>query len=96
MDQTLVEVWNIVPSFISNRLIIIHGHILSLLFGIPRVVIDPVNHKITSYMKSWTGGIDNILVADSSEDALNKAIGLLQKLDDKLPQVAAFRNSIGS
>ena len=47
-------------------------------------------------MKSWTGGIENILVADSSEDALNKAIELIQKLDDKLPRVAAFRNSIGS
>ena len=75
---------------------LLYGHILSTLCGIPHVVIDPVNHKITSYMKSWTGGIENILVADSSEDALNKAIGLLQKLDDKLPRVAAFRNSIGS
>ena len=62
---------------VTDRL---HGHILSLLCGIPHVVIDPVNHKITSYMKSWTGGIENILVADSSEDALNKAIELIQKL----------------
>ena len=62
----------------------------------PHVVIDSVTHKITSYMKSWTGGIENILVADSPEDALNKAIGLIQKLDDKLPRVAAFRNSLRS
>ena len=60
------------------------------------MVIDQVNHKITSYMKSWTGGIENILVADSPEDALNKAIELIQKLDDKLPRVTAFRNSTGS
>ena len=75
---------------VTDRL---HGHILSTLCGIPHVVIDPVNHKTTSYMKSWTGGIGNILVAESVEDALNKAIGLLQKLDDKLPLVASFRNS---
>ena len=78
---------------VTDRL---HGHILSTLCGIPHVVIDPVNHKITSYMKSWTAGIENILLADSAEDALNKAIGLLQKLNDKLPIVAAFRNSTGS
>ena len=75
---------------VTDRL---HGHILSTLCGIPHVVIDPVNNKTTSYMKSWTGGIENILVAESVEDALNKAIGLLQKLDDKLPLVTAFRNS---
>ena len=75
---------------VTDRL---HGHILSTLCGIPHVVIDPVNNKTTSYMKSWTGGIENILVAESVEDALNKAIGLLQKLDDKLPLVASFRNS---
>ena len=65
---------------VTDRL---HGHILSTLCGIPHVVIDPVNHKTTSYMKTWTVGIENILVADSPEDALNKAIGLLHKLDDK-------------
>ena len=75
---------------------LLHGHILSTRCGIPHVVIDPLNHKITSYMKPWTGGIENILVADSPEDALNKAIELIQKLDDKLPRVAAFRNSKGS
>ena len=74
---------------------LLHGHILSLLCGIPHVVIDPVNHKITSYMKSWTGGIENILVADSSEDTLNKAIGLIQKLDDKLPRVVHFETAEG-
>ena len=78
---------------VTDRL---HGHILSTLCGIPHVVIDPVNHKTTSYMKSWTVGIENILVADSPEDALNKAIGLLHKLDDKLPRISAFRNSKGS
>ena len=72
---------------ITDRL---HGHILSVLCGIPHVVFDPVNKKITSYMQSWTGGIENILVAHSPEDALNKAIELLQKLDDKIPKASPF------
>ncbi|MEW8544917.1 MAG: polysaccharide pyruvyl transferase family protein [Candidatus Thiodiazotropha sp.] len=76
---------------VTDRL---HGHILSVLCGIPHVIIDPVNHKITSYMKSWTGGIEDIVVANSSEDALDKAIGLLKKLDEKIPKTLAFRNSI--
>ena len=76
---------------VTDRL---HGHILSVLCGIPHVIIDPVNHKITSYMKSWTGGIGNIVVANSSEDALDKAIVLLRGLEKKIPKTLAFRNSI--
>ena len=75
---------------ITDRL---HGHILCVLCGIPHVVIDTVNKKITSYMQSWTGGIETILVAHSPEDALNKATELLQQLDDKIPKSMAFRNS---
>ena len=75
---------------ITDRL---HGHILCVLCGIPHVVIDTVNKKITSYMESWTGGIENISVAYSAGDALNKAIELLRKLDNKLPRSLAFRNS---
>ena len=72
---------------ITDRL---HGHILSVLCGIPHVVLDPVNKKITSYMQSWTGGIDNILVAHSAEDAMNKAVELLKMLDDKIPTASPF------
>ena len=75
---------------ITDRL---HGHILSVLCGIPHVVLDPVNKKITSYMQSWTGGIDNILVAHSPEEAMNKAIELQQKLDDKIPKASPFTKS---
>ena len=71
---------------ITDRL---HGHILCVLCCIPHVIIDPVNKKISSYMQSWTGGIENILAAHSSEDALNKAIQLLRKLDDKIPKALA-------
>ena len=75
---------------ITDRL---HGHILCVLCGIPHVVFDPMNNKITSCMKSWTAGIENILVAHSAEDALNKAIVLLTKLDDKIPKALAFTHS---
>ena len=68
---------------ITDRL---HGHILCVLCGIPHVVLDPVNNKITSFMKSWTAGIENILVAHSAEDALNKATNLLRNLDNEIPQ----------
>ena len=70
---------------ITDRL---HGHILCVLLNIPHVVFDPVNKKVTSYMQSWTGGIENILVANSPVDALNKALVLLRKLNRKLPKTA--------
>ena len=68
---------------ITDRL---HGHILSVLCGIPHVVIDPVNHKISSYMRSWTGGLDNVVITDNPDDALFKAIQLLHKLDGQIPK----------
>ena len=68
---------------ITDRL---HGHILSVLCGIPHIVIDPVNKKTSSYMQSWTRGIENVVIADSAEDALDKALELLRKLDDTIPK----------
>ena len=64
---------------VTDRL---HGHIFCVLLGIPHVVFDPLNNKITSYMQSWTGGLENIQEAHSAEDALGKALELLRKLDD--------------
>ena len=75
---------------ITDRL---HGHILCVLCGIPHVVIDPVNKKISSYMQTWTGGVENIQVAESPADALNKAIQLLRKLDNTIPKSLAFKSS---
>ena len=62
---------------ITDRL---HGHILSTLLGTPHVVLDPVNSKISSYMKSWTGGLTNVIYANSSADAFDKAHVLLNSL----------------
>ena len=67
---------------ITDRL---HGHILCVLIGIPHVVMDTVNKKISWYMQSWTGGIENIEVAHSPKDALDKALYLLQKQNSRLP-----------
>ena len=68
---------------VTDRL---HGHILSVLCGIPHVVIDPLNKKTSSYRQSWTRGIENVVIADSAEDALDKALELLRKLDDAIPK----------
>ena len=62
---------------ITERL---HGHILSVLLGIPHVVIDPINHKASTYINTWTAGLTNVLIANSSKDALNKALLLLDGL----------------
>ena len=64
----------------------LHGNILSVMCGIPHVVIDPVNRKMSFYMRSWTSGIENILIANSSSDARSKAIQLLRKLDQVIPK----------
>ena len=78
---------------ITDRL---HGHILCVLLGMPHVIIDTLNRKVTSYMKSWTGRIENVIVAHSAEDALNKALYLLRKLDKELPKVLISNRSIAS
>ena len=62
---------------ITDRL---HGHILSTLLGIPHVILDPVNSKISSYMKSWTGGLTKVKYANSSSSAFDKALVLLKQL----------------
>ena len=60
----------------------------------PHVVFDPKNNKITSYMQSWTRGIETVLVANSPEDALSKAIELLRNLDDKIPKKAIISKDL--
>ena len=76
---------------ITDRL---HGHILCVLLNIPHVVFDPKNNKITSFMQSWTRGIENIWVAYSPEDALSKAIELLRNLDDQIPKKAIISKDL--
>ena len=72
---------------ITDRL---HGHILSTLLNIPHVYIDNKQRKISNYHNTWTAGLDNIVLANSSEDAVVKARELLIKLDKELPAVKGF------
>ena len=72
---------------ITDRL---HGHILSTLLNIPHVYIDNKLRKISNYHTTWTSGLENIVFANSSEDALVKATELLITLDKELPVVKGF------
>ena len=76
---------------ITDRL---HGHILSILCGIPQVVLNPVNSKIDHYRDTWTRGLENVEVATTSQEALDKAVSLLKRLDDKVPKIVAYRDSL--
>ena len=52
----------------SGRMVItdrLHGHILSLLLGIPHVVLDNSYGKISSFCATWTTGIDGVHQAES-------------------------------
>ncbi|XP_071116168.1 uncharacterized protein [Haliotis cracherodii] len=75
---------------IADRL---HGHILSVLLGIPHVILDNSYHKVTSYHKSWTQGMDNVKVASTSDDALHMALEFLDKQRDILPPILQYHVS---
>ncbi|XP_060571655.1 uncharacterized protein LOC132729840 [Ruditapes philippinarum] len=72
---------------ITDRL---HGHILSTLLNIPHVYIDNKQRKISNYHTTWTAGLDNVVLANSSIDAVEKAKELLLKLDKELPSVKGY------
>ena len=52
---------------ITDRL---HAHILSILLGIPHVVMDNNYGKIGGFIKAWTHQCKNMSLADSAEDAV--------------------------
>jgi exopolysaccharide biosynthesis predicted pyruvyltransferase EpsI len=72
---------------ITDRL---HGHILSTLLNIPHIYIDNKQRKISNYHTTWTAGLDNVVLANSSIDAVEKAKELLIKLDKELPSVKGY------
>ena len=76
---------------ITDRL---HGHILSLLCGIPHVILNPINNKIAHYRDTWTHGLKNIEMASTPDEAFEKAKNLLERLDKRLPKIATFRQSV--
>lgn len=58
---------------VTDRL---HGHILSLLLGIPHVLLDNSYGKLSSFYETWTTDVDDVRWADSSAEALAHATDL--------------------
>ncbi|PVD31823.1 hypothetical protein C0Q70_07241 [Pomacea canaliculata] len=70
---------------ITDRL---HGHILSVLLGIPHVLIDnPPYFKLSSFRRTWTAGLSNTVLVTTGEEALDQAQKLLKKYNNYLPSV---------
>lgn len=55
---------------ITNRL---HGHILSLLLGIPNVLLDTDQRKLSRFLQTWTGDSRLTSWASSPSEALREA-----------------------
>jgi pyruvyl transferase EpsO len=55
---------------VTDRL---HGHILSLLLGIPHVILDNSYGKLRTFYDTWTQGCDLVDWADSPADAGERA-----------------------
>ncbi len=55
---------------ITDRL---HGHILSLLLGIPHVLLDNNYGKVRSFYETWTKGSELVFWADSPDEAIEKS-----------------------
>lgn len=55
---------------ITDRL---HGHILSVLLGIPHVILDNSYGKLSSFHKAWTRDIDGVQLARSADEAVAMA-----------------------
>jgi pyruvyl transferase EpsO len=63
----------------SGRVVItdrLHGHILSLLLGIPHVLLDNSYGKVRSFYESWTKSSDHAVWANSPREALERARSL--------------------
>ena len=59
---------------VTDRL---HGHILSLLLGIPHVVLDTRHGKISGFREAWTRDAEEVSSATTPADALSAATRLL-------------------
>lgn len=51
---------------ITDRL---HGHVLSMLLGIPHVVVDNSYGKLSAFHEAWTAGVEVVHLANSAEGA---------------------------
>jgi pyruvyl transferase EpsO len=71
---------------ITDRL---HGHILSLMMGVPHVVLDNTYGKISSFHRTWTAGADGVRIAGSAAEA----VALARQLAGNAPTPAASGGS---
>ncbi|HWP59920.1 MAG TPA: polysaccharide pyruvyl transferase family protein [Candidatus Acidoferrales bacterium] len=68
---------------VTDRL---HGHILSILLGIPHVVLDNSYGKVSDFYSTWTKDCDSACWADSPDEALSRARVLVPRSKDSSPQ----------
>mmetsp|Transcript_46685 Transcript_46685/g.116327 ORF Transcript_46685/g.116327 Transcript_46685/m.116327 type:complete len:904 (-) Transcript_46685:785-3496(-) len=79
-------------SFLARAKIVVterlHGHILSTMLDTPHVVLDNNYGKIRHYRETWTAGLRDVLVANSTDSALQSALVLLNRYqqDEKSPK----------
>jgi pyruvyl transferase EpsO len=59
---------------VSDRL---HVHIFCMLLGIDHVMVDTLQGKISSFIRTWTAGVDCVHLADSPASAVEIAQSLL-------------------
>ena len=72
---------------ITDRL---HGHILATLLNIPHVLIDNKAHKLSAYHRSWTASLENAVITENPEEAMELAMELLEKYTSSLPPRVPF------
>jgi len=61
----------------QGRLVItdrLHGHILSLLMGIPHVLLDNSYGKVRRFYEAWTKEFESVRWADVPAQALEQAV----------------------
>jgi pyruvyl transferase EpsO len=66
---------------ITDRL---HGHILSLLLGIPCIILDNSYGKMKSFYETWTRDFPSVHWANSPKDALGLARSYLKALRNRI------------
>ncbi|XP_045156894.1 uncharacterized protein LOC123523243 [Mercenaria mercenaria] len=99
MEDTFLMTTNGMMFLQRGRIVItdrLHGHILSTLLAIPHVYIDNKQRKISNYHNTWTAGLENVILANSSLDAVAKAKQLLIKLNKDLPEIKGFYTNSSS
>ncbi|PVD31818.1 hypothetical protein C0Q70_07236 [Pomacea canaliculata] len=91
METSFLMTFNGLSFLQRGRVVItdrLHGHILSVLLGIPHVLIDnPPYFKLSSFRRTWTAGLSNTVLVTTGEEALDQAQKLLKKYNNYLPNV---------